>query len=261
MRKASPKRSWEDIFHEVYGDSWIDEMSCGRLVPAQLALFTNCAFAALGLNAPGADNIDVEADIVFKKPRKVTIFEVPPWGCALDAPRVEVVGDSLLVVKWCQGCWQLKEVQYQKMLHDCIETMTLLQGLQLCAPRCLTSWWIRHVPRELNAQADALAKECLQSGLPCSWASPDRSSRVHVVSVHFDGGHKDGRGSSAWTMSAAGAQASTWRIVAHAAVYHPTGATSVSAEMYACWQAVQALNQFLLHGVLQFNADGTVMQT
>ena len=59
----------------------------------------------------------------------------------------------------------------------------------------------------------------------------------------------------------AGAEASTWRIVAQAAVYHPTDATSVSAEMYACWQAVQALNQFLLHGVLQFNADGTVMQT
>jgi hypothetical protein len=108
-----------------------------------------------------------------------------------------------------------------------------------------------------------VAKECLQSWLPHSWVSDDRISRVHAVSVHFDGGHKDGRRSSAWTMSAAGPNASTWHVVANAAVSHPIGATSVSPEMFACWQAVQALTsrQFLLHGEIQFNADGAVLQT
>jgi ribonuclease HI len=254
----SPKRNWEDIFHEVYGDSWMSQMSCGRPSPLRLAAFRNCAFISLGLAAPDADSTDPKEVVVSRKPRNVTIPEVPPWGCVLDAPRAEIVGDSLLVVSWCQGYWQLKEQQYEGMLQECIESMTQLQSLCLCAPRCLTSWWIRHVPRELNAQADALAKACLESGQPHLWVLSDMASlHVRAVSVHFDGGHKGGRGSSAWTMSVALDSSLTWQVVAEAAVYHAAGATSVSAEMYACFQSVRALKA-LLHNRLIINTDGTV---
>ena len=49
-----------------------------------------------------------------------------------------------------------------------------------------------------------------------------------------------------------------WQIIAEAATYHQQDATSVSAEMIACWQALRALEQYVLHRTIQFDADGSV---
>ena len=69
--------------------------------------------------------------------------------------------------------------------------------------------------------------------------------RPIAINVHFDGGHTHGRGSSAWTMAAAwGVDEESvlqWRTVAEAATYHDR-ATSVSAELIACLQAVHVLS-------------------
>ena len=172
----------------------------------------------------------------------------------LDCPRVELVGDSLLVVSWCCGIWQLTEARFLPFVRKVIKTYTELQDSQLCAPPSKLAWWIRHVPRELNERADHLAKQSLITGQPFCWTASMNLSGA--LRAHFDGGCKDGRGSSAWTLEMAEDYrdaAIKWRTVAEASIYHEY-ATSVSAEMVACSQAVAALECFVLTGKICFSA-------
>ena len=149
------------------------------------------------------------------------------------------------------------EKRFQPYLQECVNTLMRLQDVRLCAPGCQTSWWIRHVPREFNTRADELAKTCLLSGAPYTFCFACEQRPI-AISVHFDGGHEDGRGSSAWTMSCAMDDSYQLQIIAEAATYHKQDATSVSAEMIACWQALRALEQYVLHRSIQFDADGSV---
>ena len=202
----------------------------------------------------------VEPATFNREPRQEVMVYVPMWGAALDAPRVEIVGDSLLVVQWCRGAWQLKEAQYVPLHQECVELMSSLQNRKLCAPRNSTAWWIRHVYREMNVRADLLAKTCLQSREQLHWSVT--CSRPLAVTVYFDGGHKDGQGSSAWTLAVAHTvdanNALQWQTVAEASVYH-TSATSVYSEMVACYQAVHALASFLQNGCVVFDTLGVVL--
>ncbi len=85
-----------------------------------------------------------------------------------------------------------------------------------------------------------------------------------ALRVHFDGGHKDGRGSGAWTLEAAhqydNSQNLVWRTVAEGAIYLPS-ATSVFAELVACSQAVPAIRLFLSDGRVTFQSNGAIVDT
>jgi len=194
-----------------------------------------------------------------RKLRKPVVAETIVWSMPLQVPRVEIVGDSLLVVRWCQGAWRQLEQQYRPLFDGCVNTMAELQDSALCAPRSAAAWWIRHVPREFNERADLLARTCLTSGCGSGWCTGGEN--LDAISVFFDGGHKHGKGSSAWTMMAGRLAAHDatlpepslqWNIIAEGAVYH-VWATSVYAELVACHQAVHALKAFLQTGRVTFD--------
>ena len=64
----------------------------------------------------------------------------------------------------------MKVPVYAGVVKTCMDLMAYLQDRQLCAPRSLVSWWVRHVPRELNQRADQLAKMCLNAKAGTFWS-------------------------------------------------------------------------------------------
>jgi len=71
-------------------------------------------------------------------------------AAALGASEVELVGDSELVVRQVKGEYKVKDATLRE-LHAEVK--------RALAP--FTSWTIRHVRRELNAEADRLVNEAL----------------------------------------------------------------------------------------------------
>lgn len=70
----------------------------------------------------------------------------------LGAREVDVNADSLLVVRQVEGVWRVKDAGLRP-LHQ--EARKLLGGL--------SAWRIRHVRRELNADADRMVNDALDA--------------------------------------------------------------------------------------------------
>jgi len=68
-------------------------------------------------------------------------------AAALRPRRLEIRGDSQLVINQLRGSWQMNAVHLRPYRERCLE---LLRGCQ---------WQARWVPREENVAADALAKQ------------------------------------------------------------------------------------------------------
>jgi ribonuclease HI len=74
-------------------------------------------------------------------------------AAALGAKRLELVGDSELVVRQVKGEYRVKD-----------ETLRGLHGQVIAALAGLEDWSIRHVRRDENAEADRLVNEELDKG-------------------------------------------------------------------------------------------------
>jgi ribonuclease HI len=74
-------------------------------------------------------------------------------AAALGAERLELVGDSELIVRQVKGEYKVKDATLRE-LHA--QVTTALQGFD--------DWSIRHVRREENAEADRLVNEQLDGG-------------------------------------------------------------------------------------------------
>jgi ribonuclease HI len=74
-------------------------------------------------------------------------------AAALGAERLELVGDSELIVRQVKGEYKVKDATLRE-LHA--QVKTALQGFD--------DWSIRHVRREENAEADRLVNEQLDGG-------------------------------------------------------------------------------------------------
>ncbi len=71
---------------------------------------------------------------------------------ALGAGRVELIGDSELVVRQVRGEYKVKDAELRKLHAEVVGALAELDG-----------WSIRHVRRERNAAADALVNETLDA--------------------------------------------------------------------------------------------------
>lgn len=74
-------------------------------------------------------------------------------AAALKANELELVGDSELVVRQVNGEYKVKDATLRE-LHR--QVKTALDGFE--------RWTVRHVRREMNAEADRLVNEVLDSG-------------------------------------------------------------------------------------------------
>lgn len=132
------------------------------------------------------------------------------------------------------------------------------------APRQLTQNWFRHVYRELNSRADALAGEARRTKRRNVW-SRTLIARPFCIRGHFDGSHGADDSAVGWYVECAwqrcrndGVSEPLWHEVARAGFCIGTG-TVMRAELEACTEVTNAMVSILSRGRVLFHEDGRVV--
>ena len=119
------------------------------------------AAAACVVSSPSGEVIDEQAQLLGKATNNVAEYRALLLGLArareLGAGEVEVIGDSELIAKQVQGIYKVKHPAMRPLY---LEAMEALRGFD--------SWSIRTVPREQNAEADALVNAALDQAAAAS---------------------------------------------------------------------------------------------
>ena len=153
---------------------------------------------------------------------------------------MELVGDSDLVIRWLNGLWRCKYNLYAKrlaILHSCIQSMVELFGIR---PRSDDADWGRHIFRELNCEADALA------GVH-RFAFQEHSCDTNWVAyrLFFDGSCTESGAGGGWVLYGSRHvfhdSLHEWEKLADLSFALGTGATVTAAELESCSWGVSYL--------------------
>jgi len=128
-----------------------------------------------------------------KRPR--IVFREPVAWCGGEDCRVEVLGDSMLVVNWLNGIWRCRYHYYNNRLrlgHHMIQQMSTEVGAR---PRQDAADWGRHIYRELNVEADKLANQHRHEQTVLSTAKLYKRFRLF-----FDGGVTANAAGGGWIL-------------------------------------------------------------
>ena len=114
------------------------------------------AAAAAVLATPDGDVVDEATELIGVATNNVAEYRALLLGLRrareLGAESVELVNDSELVAKQVTGAYKVKHADMKPLHREAIE------GL-----RGFADWSIRSVPREQNADADALVNQALDA--------------------------------------------------------------------------------------------------
>ena len=187
---------------------------------------------------------------VHKRPRIVFDIPLPSDVPSHGAVPLEIVGDSELVVNWLNGESAANCEQYRGLVAD---LMTLLHNawrnsLIVLVPREKASPWLRHVYRELNTEADAMATKAIETRQAHFEANAAYIQQAACrANIHFDGGKRDGIASCGWVLSASFEKDpcnKLWRRVASGAL--PLGdISSTEAELRGACEAINIALTFV----------------
>jgi len=154
-------RRWEDVFVEFRGLHWARIMSNDTRVWRSL----EHAFVVSALDRVHCSCINVEIvqsldfDIAeLKVPRDLSLITCsatwyPKWDCER---RIELLGDSKVVVNWSNGIWPVKNPRMKELVND-VRASPFRWWEWGVQPRKKHVGWSRHIFRELNTTADMLA--------------------------------------------------------------------------------------------------------
>ena len=158
--------------------------------------------------------------------------------------RLEVLGDSLLIISWCLGLWRAGFHTYANkvcQLQALIEKMVNQQGL---STRCKTGEMFRHIYRELNSEADALAGRAENSGALLTNAPPPRFLRLM-----FDGSRTSSKAGGGWILYGAPEilrdEPNEWKVLAWQSFVFPARVSITAAELEAVFAGVTFLHSYL----------------
>jgi len=111
------------------------------------------AIAAV-IRTPGGDVLEEHGESIGEATNNVAEYKALLLGiaraAALGAEEVELVGDSELVVKQVKGEYKVKHAGMKELHAEVVAALGPFRR-----------WSIRHVPRELNAEADRLVNKVL----------------------------------------------------------------------------------------------------
>jgi len=180
-----------------------------------------------------------------KKPR--VVFREPVfWDWFADrVRRLEILGDSKLVVNWVRGIWACKFRPYKARMQEVIGTLENHVTASGLRPRCRDADFARHIFRELNGEADALAgKHCDEYNF---W-KPERLTEFHYYRVFFDGSAAPDSSGAGWVLYGTESildDPAEWEKIAAKSLALPKGCSVTAAELEACASAVEFLDALL----------------
>lgn len=192
---------WEDAFRRTYGEQWHEQLFKDEWSgQAHEKHFVETTLARLNRKVVAKTtsfNIDELEEKIRAKNEAMQKLEEevePPlksWQLARDEQtRIELTGDSKLIVSWINGHWPTKNRWYGDVIAGCIGRIEMLWKAG-GRPRKDWACFARHVRRKFNKECDALAGEGKDMMAPSMQITvSDVSGKYWQGS--WDGGHNPG---------------------------------------------------------------------
>ena len=155
-----------------------------------------------------------------------------PWVQSAGS-RVEILGDSLLVVSWLNGLWRCKYRLYNARVRMARHSLQQLQEESGVRPRTDTADWGRHIYRELNTEADILANRHEDSR-----HMETNLQDFKCYRLFFDGSVTKTKAGGGWVLYGATQVAQDsqeeWNRIAAVSFPMPPNSTITACELEAC---------------------------
>jgi len=240
--------SLETSLVKTFGSDWM-QMAIGQKWTDSLAKFTDAAHAQISVRsheARYAAKPDGKAAQSLQRPNKaprLVTWEPQQW--ADTGSRLEVCGDSRVIIQWVNAVWPVRSLPYAR----CIQRMhRMMHGMRReCGvrPRVDSVDFCRHIYRELNVEADRIAN--MHSN---SWSLVHYDAPATRVRAFFDGSKRSQQTAFGWIVyccdGAERDETSEWKPVATRSVVLPKEATITAAELEACSSVVSFLRAYFL---------------
>ena len=114
------------------------------------------AAVAAVLSTPDGEVIDSRGELIGKATNNVAEYRAMLLGIELakahGATKIELVGDSELIVRQIKGEWKIKNAPLRELRAKVVAALDVFD-----------EWRARNVPREQNEAADALVNETLDA--------------------------------------------------------------------------------------------------
>lgn len=164
-----PRTTWEAAWATAFGVEWVSQATSpsftDRAMQFAHSVHKACGFPSCELrygprtrSTSGCPVVGAEAVSSARLPRQVEAIDVE-WRVEPRSHfQLEMLGDSLTVVRWLQGWWQCQHRELQGLQEQVLDVAGSLVSAGM-RPRMPGAEFVRHVLREHNYEADALTSE------------------------------------------------------------------------------------------------------
>lgn len=202
-----PQARWEDVLCGFSDVDWCAK-ACADKDSWKLGLKDFVRFGWMSADSKFKLKNDADGALIKRmlKPMKDDKFEAPEvdqdealfrWDvrpCSEIGVRLELLGDSNLIVNWTNAIWPMNNFQQQLIVSNAQTKLWKWHADLGVLPRRNCEDWLRHVPRELNTNCDALAHcadDMDRHDLIVDFKNYDISSKFIVGK--WDGGYIEGK--------------------------------------------------------------------
>jgi len=226
---------WEHPLCKVFGNKWM-QLAISRGWQDRKAKLVDGAYGLLHIRPleqrfakPILGGVGKRGGPPLTKAPRQVVWEPQDWTLSDNFKRLEVCGDSSLIVNWFNGVWPVRFLPYFRRvscLHQQLHELVLHHAVR---PRQDTSDFCRHVFRELNTKADELANRHCNT-----WSIEPYSAPAACVRAFFDGSVKGDKAAFGWIVlecQTGDGNMGLWRAIASKSSCLPDGATITAAEL------------------------------
>ena len=234
------------------------KLAIGVKWPATASKYVDGAYALLSIKPletrfVKVKTTDFEAGPAqFVKQARDVTWEPQAWTADAKG-RLEICGDSSVVINWLNGLWRVKFLPYERCVAKAHQHLHVLSSVFETKPRSDTSDFCRHIFRELNTMADRLANKYRNEWMLLPYTAPAKCIRVF-----FDGSRRKNKAAYGWVVcafspptqanvpdeAASPDELSAWYPIASKSCLLPEGVSITSAELEAASNVISFLHAY-----------------
>ena len=184
----------------------------------------------------------ISSSTVFPKAARQVVWEPQDWSLHDGYHRLEVCGDSSLIVNWVNGIWPVRFMPYLRRVANVHRQLHELVSQGSVRPRQDSADFCRHVFRELNGQADELANRHCNT-----WHLDPYTAPATCIRAFFDGSVRSNKAAFGWIVLACpdgDHDMEQWSTIASKSGSLPDGATITAAELEGSLSLVSFLHAY-----------------
>jgi hypothetical protein len=196
--RPGPHLHWDRPYVECMGKHW-KRLAASTAWKERQASFVSKAYEMFSQKplehryAPAPEKIANLGGPPAKKRR--IVFREPVLWQPCHGHRLEICGDSKTIIGWALAVYGIKFRPYSDRIAQVHRTLDALHYANGLRPRCDHEPVFKHIFRELNAEADAIAG----MGSAQHWMSEQPGPYTNLR-LFFDGSFRNGFATSGWVL-------------------------------------------------------------